>query len=134
MDFLRSHLLWMHLCELNISSLFGACNTAYPPKRDEGRSSTHKGAFIINVFLKIPHFNKLCLSEITKQDVMNMHSFISLQNITNELLGPDRHFDWLMPCSAQIPIIIIDPAYTPASFIPPTTYIDRKCTLNNTII
>ena len=58
MDFLRCHLLWMHLCELNISSSLFAwwVQHSKPTKNWWLRCSTHKGAFKINDFLRNPHF------------------------------------------------------------------------------
>ena len=57
MDLLRSHSLWMHLCaveHLFITFWRFCCSKA--PKSDGRGVQLHKGAFIIDDFLRNPHF------------------------------------------------------------------------------
>ena len=52
----------MHLCQLTICSHhFWMGATANPPKGDDWRWSTDKGAYVINNFLRNMYFNNMAL-------------------------------------------------------------------------
>ena len=60
-DFIRSHLSWMHLCAVEYLFItfwrFCCCAHIKSAKRWWRDVQQHKGAFIINGFLRNPHFS-----------------------------------------------------------------------------